>query len=133
MKNFDVQTVEINAPFEKAFDYIADARNLPEWTNAFNSVRDGQATMETPEGSVEVALKVNSSKQYGIIDWTITFPDESVATAYSRIVSDKENKSIYSFVLMAPPVPLEQLEGTLDAQSQILQEELSRLSTILSK
>lgn len=133
MKTFDVQTVEISAPFEKAFDYIAATRNLPEWANAFKTVTDGQATMETPEGSVEVDLKVNASREHGTIDWTITFPDKSVATAYSRVVANGSGKSIYSFTLMAPPVSLEQLEGALDAQSKILKEELSRLSAILGK
>lgn len=133
MKTFDVQTAEIRAPFEKTFDYIAEPRNLPEWTNAFKDVADGRATMETSNGTVKVALKASASREHGTIDWTITFPDESVATAYSRVVSDKNGKSIYSFILMAPPVPLEQLEGALDAQSQILREELSKLSGILSK
>ena len=29
MKTFDVQTIEIKAPFEKAFGYIAEPENLP--------------------------------------------------------------------------------------------------------
>jgi hypothetical protein len=32
---------------------------------------------------------------------------------------------------MAPPVPLEQLEGALEQQSQTLREELAKLSAIL--
>jgi hypothetical protein len=55
-----------------------------------------------------------------------------VARAYSRaIVADKE-RSLFSFILMAPPVPLEQLEGALEAQSHILREELARLGSILN-
>lgn len=41
MKTFDVQTIEINAHFEKTFSYIAEAQNLPEWTSAFERVYDG--------------------------------------------------------------------------------------------
>jgi hypothetical protein len=55
-----------------------------------------------------------------------------VARAYSRVVAKDKECSLYSFLLMAPPVPLEQVEGALDAQSQILREELRKLGSILS-
>jgi hypothetical protein len=131
MKTFDVRSIEINAPFEKAFDYIAEPLNLPQWTNAFKSVSDGKAELNTPNGSVEIGLKIKESRREGTIDWVMTFPDESVATAYSRVIKVGERKSIYSFILTPPPVPLEQLEGTLEAQSRILREELGKLSAIL--
>jgi uncharacterized protein YndB with AHSA1/START domain len=35
MTTFDVQSIEIAAPFSMAFRYIADPANLPEWTHAF--------------------------------------------------------------------------------------------------
>ena len=38
---------------------------------------------------------------------------------------------IYSFVLHAPPVPLERLEGALDAQRIALREELAELKGLL--
>jgi Protein of unknown function (DUF3179) len=41
------------------------------------------------------------------------------------------NKAVLSFVLMAPPVPLEAVEGALEAQRKVLAEELVRLKTIL--
>ncbi len=131
MREFDVQSIEIHAPFEKAFVYIADANNLPEWSSAFERVKDGRALMRTPPRSVEVTLSVNSAREQGTIDWIMIFPDESVARAYSRVIPLGQEKSIFSFVLTAPPVPLEQLEGALEQQSQTLREELSRLSTIL--
>ncbi len=131
MKEFDVQSIEIHAPFEKAFAYIAEASNLTEWASAFERIYDGRALLRTPQGSVEVTLFVNSSREQGTIDWIIIFPDESVARAYSRVIPLGQERSIFSFVLTAPPVPLEQLEGALEQQSQTLREELSRLSTIL--
>lgn len=95
MKAFDVQTVEINAPFNQVFEYIANARKLPEWTNAFKSISDGHAVMETPKGSVEVQLKVHGVPSQGTIDWTITFPDGSVAKAYSRVIATDSERSLY--------------------------------------
>lgn len=133
MKTFDVQAVGINSSFDKAFHYIADVRNLPEWTSAFKKVSNGKALLETSDGSVEIGLKVSASREQGIIDWIMRFPDGSLGAAYSRVVEAEKNRCVYSFVLMAPPAPLEQLEGTLRQQSQILKEELARLASILNE
>ncbi len=132
MKTFHVESIKIAAPFETAFSYVAEARNLPQWTNAFKDVSDGQALMQTPDGSVEVELRVNASRELGTIDWIVRFPDGSVAKAYSRLVEQETEGCIYSFLLMAPPVPLERLEGTVEQQAQLLREELASLSAILA-
>jgi hypothetical protein len=42
MKTFDVQNIEVKVDAERAFDYLADAGNLPDWTNAF--ARPGMVT-----------------------------------------------------------------------------------------
>jgi hypothetical protein len=94
MKTYDVQSIEIRAPFEKTFNYIADAKKLPEWTSAFKTVSNGQAVMQTPNGSVEIALAVNASREQGTIDWIMTFPDGSVAKAYSRVVEAERAMSL---------------------------------------
>ena len=91
-----------------------------------------EAVMATPAGTVEVGLEVKASSIEGTVDWHITFPDGSVASAYSRVLPISAGQSAYSFVLMAPPVPLEQLEGTLDQQVHILRDELAKLKAILS-
>jgi hypothetical protein len=127
MTTFDVQSIEIGAPFATAFRYIADPANLPEWTHAFKRIGQDQATMETSAGTVQVGLRVEASESHGTIDWTITFPDGGVATAASRVVPHG-GRSIYTFVLEAPPVPLERLEGALAEQSRILTDELATLA-----
>ena len=131
MRDFDVQTIEIGAPCDAAFKYISDPRTLPEWTHAFRSVSNGRATMVTPRGSVEVGLRVESSRPAGTIDWIMTFPDGSVGRAFSRLI-DLGSRTLYSFVLMAPPVPLEHLEGALEEQAKVLREELGALQGKLS-
>lgn len=132
MQTFDVQSIEINAPFSKVFTYVAEPGNLPEWTSAFQQVSGRRALLRTPAGSVGVDLEVTAVFVAGTIDWTLRFPDGSVARAFSRVIPTAEERSIYTFVLMAPPVPLEQLEGTLKEQSRTLSEELDRLNRILS-
>ncbi len=83
-KLFDVQAVEIQVPRETAFRYIADPKRLPEWTNAFRSVGDGKANLETPNGAVEIGLEVKAEATPGTIDWYLTFPDGKLGAAFSR-------------------------------------------------
>lgn len=127
MRTFDVQTVELDAPYADAFRYIASPATLPEWTRAFQAADERQATMVTPRGAVQIALRVDASLAHGTIDWTMTFPDGAVAKARSRLIPHGA-KSVYTFVLEAPPVPLEQLEGALAEQSRILADELTALA-----
>ncbi len=131
MKQFDVQSVALDVPLDRAFAYIADSHHLPEWTHAFAEVSAGRARMRTPQGEVDIALEVRPTPENGTVDWHMTFPDGTVATAFSRLVSLDEQRCIYSFVLTPPPVPLEQLEGALEAQSRILSEELMTLKQSL--
>jgi hypothetical protein len=133
MDSFKVESVRIKTTPEKAFRYISDPKNLPQWAHAFKGVLNGKAIMATQAGTVEVELRVKGTASEGTIDWHMTFPDGNVATAYSRLVPESAEYSIYSFILMAPPVPLEQLEGALNQQAHILRAELTKLSAILSE
>jgi len=133
MRDFDVQSIELNVSRQKAFKIITDPLQLPNWTQAFASVGPGRAVMRTPDGEVEVGLDVVSSSDYGTVDWHMRFPNGDVATACSRVVEINPDRCIYSFILLPPPVPLEQLEGTLEAQSRTLAEELAALKSMLER
>jgi hypothetical protein len=65
------------------------------------------------------------------VDWELRFPDGTSGLAQSRVTPTSGGTSIYSFVLHAPPVPLEQLEGALAEQSVTLREELATLKALL--
>lgn len=131
MKTFDVQGIELNVSARKATAFIADPAQLPRWASAFSSVTPGRAAMRTPGGEVMIDLGVEASPEHGTVDWRMTFPDGSVARAFSRVVEIGRRRCIFSFVLTPPPVPLEQLEGTLEAQSRTLADELRRLKEVL--
>ncbi|TAL49378.1 SRPBCC family protein [Patescibacteria group bacterium] len=132
MKNYDVQSVFINAGFEKVFNYIADPANLPKWTRAFSYADSKKAVLSTPNGKLEVGLEIKISKELGVVDWHMTMSDGSIASAYSRITHNGK-ASVYTFVLMAPPGPIEQVEGTLKQQMELLREELQNLQKILGE
>src|SRR5262245_43977040 len=133
MKSFDVQGIELDVPRGTALAFIADPAQLPRWTSAFASVSPGRAVMRTPGGEVGIDLEVAASPEQGTVDWRMTFPDGSVATAFSRVVALDRDRCVFAFVLTPPPVPLEQLEGALEAQSRTLTKELGKLKDILER
>lgn len=131
MRDFDIQGIAIDAAGSKAFTFIADPTRLPAWAHAFASVSEGRAVMRTPNGEVGIDLEVHASAESGTVDWQMRFPNGSVARAHSRVVATGSDRCIYVFLLTPPPVPLEELEGTLDAQSRTLTDELRRLKELL--
>lgn len=133
MKTFDIQAISLNVPKQQAFAFIAEATNLPKWAQAFASATSKRALMRAPNGEVEIDLDVRASVESGTVDWYMTFPDGSIAVAYSRVIKLNHDSCVYSFILTPPPVPLEQLEGALEMQSKTLTEELAKLKGILER
>lgn len=131
MKSHDVQSISINVAAHDLFEYLARPANLPRWTSAFAAADEASARMRTPAGEVAIKLGTLANRQSGTIDWVMTFPDGTVGAAYSRVTPDGAARSVYSFVLMAPPVPLEALEGALEIQMKTLVEELARLKSLV--
>jgi hypothetical protein len=115
------------------FEFLKEPGNLPLWAHAFVSAGDGRARLETPEGAVEVGLEVSANPDVGIVDWRLVFPDNSVSVAQSRVTETTRGTCIYSFVLHAPPVALEQVEGALEAQRTLLQSELATLKSLMEQ
>ena len=131
-KNFDVQSIGINVNHRKVFEFIAKPENLPLWTKAFTKADNNSAIMTTPNGELSIEMETIVSKDLGTVDWVMTMPDGSIGKAFSRI-SENGNTTVYSFVLLAPPVPLEQLEGALSAQKLLLADELVDLKNLLEE
>ena len=133
MRQFDVQSIQLRLPVREVFAFISDPRNLPRWAKAFRNVSNGRATLQTPQGAMDIDLNVEASEDQGTIDWIMNFPDGAVARACSRVVPLTADLTIYSFVLLPPPVPLEQLEGALEQQSRTLAKELLTLKELLEQ
>ncbi len=133
IKNHDVQSVNIQASPEKVFDYIANPKNLPKWTGAFKEADEKSALLVTPNGVLKIGLATKTNKELGTIDWHMTMPDGSVGVAYSRVVVNSDGNAIYSFILLAPPAAIEEVEGALLQQMVILKKELKNLQTILGE
>ena len=131
MRMFDVQGIEIMAPCHKVFEFLREPGNLPRWAHAFVAAGDGRARLETSAGAVDIALVVSADVETGTVDWRLVFPDGGVGIAQSRVTETTRGTCIYSFVLHAPPVALEQVEGALEAQSVTLHSELATLKSLM--
>ncbi len=131
MRMFDVQGIEIDAPGKKVFEFLGVSGNLPRWAHAFTSAGTGRAQLVTAAGTVDIALDVSANADAGTVDWRLKFPDGSVGVAQSRVTETTRGTCIYSFVLHAPPVALEQIEGALETQSRTLRSELNRLKALM--
>ena len=131
MKTYDVQEIEIRVPASRAYEVLADPSQLPRWTDAFESADATSAVMRSPGGRMDIRLGVEANRGSGTVDWRMTFPDGSVGWAHSRVVPLAADRCVYAFVLHAPPVPLEAVEGALEAQRVTLARELARLKTLL--
>ena len=86
--------------------------------------------MVTPNCQLRVGLKVVASKEAGTIEGHVTMQDGTSAAAYSRVTPNGIG-SVYAFVLVAPLVPIEQVEMTLQLQKELFREELGKLQKIL--
>ena len=133
MRMFDVQGIEVHASRERVFSFLRDPRNLPSWAHAFVSAEDGRARLQTPAGAVDVGLDVVADPQTGVVDWRLEFPDGNVGVAQSRVTDTARGTCIYSFVLHAPPVALEQVEGALEVQRVALASELATLKALMEE
>ena len=80
---------------------------------------------------MDIALEVSADVDTGRVDWRLVFPDGGVRIAQSRVTETTRGTCIYSFVLHAPPVALEQVEGALEAQSVTLRSELATLKSLM--
>jgi hypothetical protein len=133
MRMFDVQGIEINAPRGRVFDFLREPANLPKWAHAFVSAENGRARLQTPAGAIDVGLDVTADGHTGVVDWRLEFPDGNVGVAQSRVTDTTRGTCIYSFVLHAPPVALEQVEGALDVQRVALTSELATLKALMEE
>src|SRR5438067_1000216 len=133
MRTFDVQGIEIRASRKQVFDFLREPANLPKWAHAIKAASASAARLETPAGAVDVRLCATANDQAGTVDWQFDFQDGSLAVAHSRVCDTPRGSCIYSFVLHAPPVPLEQLEGALEMQSITLRSELATLKALMEK
>lgn len=116
--------VTLNVPYDKAWAYLSDWRNQPQWgTNFVQGIRQegGQIIMTTPNGDVPIGWRAN--RNLGTID--IVFPGESVLPTRLTAIGDS---LVYTFTFS---LPADLPEEAFRAGQHGLEEELQNLKRIL--
>jgi hypothetical protein len=131
LTNHHVQSVNINSSADKVFSFISKPQNLPQWTAAFKYADEASAVLSSPMGDLSIGLSTKTNAEMRTIDWYMTMPDGTTGAAYSRIVEGPDKKAIFTFILLAPPGPLEKVEGSLKEQIMLLANELENLKKML--
>ncbi len=117
-------SVTLHVPYDKAFDYLSDWRNQPQWAiNFVKGIRQEgeQIIMTTPFGDVPVQWRTN--RDLGTID--IVFPGESVLPTRLTAIGDS---LVYTFTFS---VPADQPDEAFRAGQRGMEEELQTLKHIL--
>ncbi len=131
-KNFEIVSIGIKAHPDEVFDYVANGKNLPEWTDFFKEADDSSAIIVTSQGELKVAMETVLNKELGVIDTIIEMPDGTKNYSWSRVSGNKHGReSVFSFTLIAPPLPPDALDKFLAKQKSQLEEELRSLKSIL--
>ena len=78
MQMFEVHGVEIAVARSTVFDFVRQPQNLPRWAQAFRAADERCAHLETPAGTVEIALRTDANDDAGTVDWRMEFPDGTV-------------------------------------------------------
>jgi hypothetical protein len=118
-------TIEIQAPPERAFAFLADATTLPVWAIGFAKAiaRDGDRFVVTLASGDHLPLRIDADAATGVVDF-VSVPAPGVeAPAHSRVVAHGDG-SLYTFSMhQTPDMP----DGLFDAQVAELERELTVL------
>ncbi|MEM8889459.1 MAG: SRPBCC family protein [Bacteroidota bacterium] len=131
-KTFEIVSIGIQANPDRVFDYVADGKNLPKWTDFFKEADDTSAIIVTSKGELKVGMQAVLNKELGVIDTILEMPDGSKNHSWSRVTGNKDgNESVFSFTLVAPPLPPDAMAKFLAGQKAQMEEELRTLKSIL--
>ncbi|TDU83547.1 polyketide cyclase/dehydrase/lipid transport protein [Kribbella voronezhensis] len=121
----ETRTISIAASPEVVFEYVADARNLPEWAPGFAPKIEQSGdewVIDSEAGQLRVVVRTSS--EYGTVDF-LRAHDLRVG-GFSRVLPNGEG-SEYQFTILFPPgTPEEAVEDQL----KFIDEELETVRRI---
>jgi hypothetical protein len=89
--------VVIDAPAESVFAYLADLRNMPDWSIHFcKGIRfeGGDAYVQSPQG--EVYFGTRADARTGVVDWLVGPTKETAACWPTRVVPLPAGGSLFT-------------------------------------
>lgn len=117
-------SVTLNVPFDKAYDFLSDWRNQPQWAvNFVKGIKEenGQIIMTTPNGDLPIQWRTN--RNLGTID--MIFPGDSLLPTRLSAIGDS---LVYTFTFS---VPTDLPEEAFRQSQRNMDEELATLKRIL--
>lgn len=126
------KTVQIRCATEKAFQFLADPSNMPQWAiHNLKSIRPEGGNVwiiETPRG--EGKFIPHFDQAYGILDHEFIDPKEGSWGVPARIVSIGPKTSLYIITLTKPEqMPFDAFTHGMN----LMDDELQTLKNILEK
>lgn len=124
----NTQTISIESPPSKVFDFLKEPENLPRWAVGFaKSVRKERNAWYVTTGQGEVAIKIDADPRTGVVDFRMQPAPNVEAVAASRVIP-RGGASEYAFTqFQAPGMTDEFFARNVKA----LEHELSVLKAIL--
>jgi hypothetical protein len=132
-KQFAIVARVFNVPADLAYAFIAEPTNLPQWALAFKEADDYSARLSFPDGAdMRVSMKTVKSKDFGIVDWHLSLPNDFVDVVRSRVYSISDNRCIYELSFNQRPVEESEMENAMEQQARLVEKEFDNLNKLLT-
>ena len=102
--NSETHALELNAPADRVFEFLAKVENLPKWAVAFCrglEKRDGRWWVKTPEG--DVTVKFDADRRTGAIDMYAGPTPEHQMLYPTRVIGLPGGRSLFLFTVIQYP------------------------------
>lgn len=124
-----VESIEIAAPAEQAYAFLADLEKLPVWAIGFAKDVEHDAdgwVVKTASGD-RVGIRVVGDPEHGIVDYVMNPAPGVELAAHTRVVA-ADGGALYTFaMLQAPGMP----DAVFEQQVSELRRELTVLKAHL--
>jgi hypothetical protein len=126
--NSDTQSITINVPPAKLFDFLTNPENMARWASSLcqSVTKDGdQWLLESKMGQLK--LRIVSNKDCLTIDYHITPPLPIKFVAYTRIIPNGQASEFLFTQFQLPLLPA----SFFEKQKESLKKELATLKDIM--
>jgi hypothetical protein len=124
----DTKSISINAAPEKVLAFLADPQNLPRWAVGFaKAVRKENGRWWVTTGGGDVAVRIESEKRSGVVDFFMSPAPDVEVLAGSRVVPNGAGSEYVFTQFQVPGMPDEMFEKNVKA----LEHELTVLRALL--
>ena len=131
--SFSMVGREFDVPVSVAYAFLSNPANLPKWALAFGDADEYSALLAFPDGThLRVPMKTKVSEEFGVIDWHISLPNDFLDVVRSRVYPTTDNKCIYELSFGKRPVADDMLEGAMQEQAHLVEQEFDNLARIFA-